>query len=339
MRSSVFGLQRNRDPLASSLVGGVSLIVPLQDEERCVRALVQSIDLQSLLPEEVLLVDAGSLDQTVRLASKGPTRIQVRVVHAGRVHPGVARNTGAAASTCEWLAFTDGGITLDRDWLAELAAAVGVGTDVVYGNHEPVCDNLFRQCAAIAYVPPKGAEGVRGPSVASCLVRRSAFRSVGGFPQYRAAEDLIFIKKLQDGGFQRVFAPRAVAHWRIAPDLRGTYARFASYSYHNLVAGWGRHWHLGVARLYGVLLLGIGMAAFLRLGWWLSLLVPGFFLSRALMAAWRKRRSFPFRTLSPTRVVGAAIVLVAIDVATFAGLLRWIGAGARKSKPLADGVG
>jgi glycosyltransferase involved in cell wall biosynthesis len=312
------------DRVALSPGGGISVIIPLQDEELSVEALIQSLDRQSLSPDEVVIVDAGSRDETVRHALAVPTKTRTRIVHAGRVHPGVARNIGAAASRLEWLAFTDGGIVLEKDWLAELAAAVTGGTAVVYGNYEPVCDTFFKQCAALAYVPARGSEGARGPSVASCLVRRSAFEAVGGFPPYRAAEDLIFIKRLEEKGFGRVFAPRAVVHWHIAADLRGTYARFAAYSYHNLVAGWGRHWHLGVAKLYGLLGLTVGVAVLLGLGSWASLLLPGFFIGRALKAAWVKRRSFSFRTFSASRVAGTAAVLVIVDAATLSGCFGWL---------------
>ena len=315
------------------LGGGISLIIPLQDEERSVEALIRSIDAQSLSPDEVVLVDAGSKDETVRRAQAVPTRAPTRIVRAGRVHPGVARNIGVAASEREWLAFTDGGVVLERGWLAELAAAATGGTAVVYGHYEPICDTLFKQCAAVAYVPETGPEGARGPSVASCLVRRSAFEAVGGFPPYRAAEDLIFIQSLEDRRFGKAFTRRAVVRWHIAADPRETYLRFATYSYHNLIAGWGRHWHLGVARLYGFLGLTLGIAALLGLGWWASLLLPGFFIGRAVKAAWVKRRSFGFRTLRASRVAGAAAVLVIVDAATLSGCFRWLFSGPEGRRP------
>jgi glycosyltransferase involved in cell wall biosynthesis len=309
---------------AFGLGGGVSLIIPVQDEASSIEALIQSINSQTLPPDEVLIVDAGSADETIQRAHAVPIRVSLRIIEAGRIYPGVARNTGAAASKLEWIAFTDGGIVLERDWLAGLAAALGEVTAVVYGSYEPVCDSFFKQCAAVAYVPGKRPEGIRGPSVASCLVRRSAFEAVGGFPPYRAAEDLIFINRLQRQGFGRTFAPRAVAHWQMAADPRGTFRRFAAYSYHNLVAGWGRHWHLGLAKLYGLLGLATAVAVLVGLSLLTGLLLPFFFIGRAIKAAWVKRGSFDFRTLTAGRVLGAAGVLVIVDAATLCGYLRWL---------------
>ncbi len=307
----------------------VSVVIPVQDEERTVEVLLASVDVQTLMPQEVILVDAGSRDRTVALALGHHGRVPIRIVAAGPVYPGVARNEGVAAADCEWLAFTDAGIVLHPDWLRELLAAVNEETDVVFGCMDPVCDSFFRQCAAVAYVSPKDGHGIRGPFIASSLIRRSKFLSVGGFPQYRAAEDLIFIERLHAGGAHVAYAPKARVRWQLAGSVGATFGRFATYSYHNLVAARGRHWHLGVARLYGLLalagvasyLFGIGLLA------WLAL--PLFFVARAAKAAWVKRRSFEFSALHPGRILGAAGILVVIDAATATGLASWLSAKER----------
>lgn len=307
------------------LQSGVSVVVPLQDEERTVEALLASVDVQTLMPEEVVLVDAGSRDRTVLGALGHRGRVPIRVVAAGRVFPGVARNQGVAAANCEWLAFTDGGIVLHPDWLRELLAAADEETDVVFGGMDPVCDSFFRECAALAYVPSRDQHGIRGLSVASALIRRSTFLRVGGFPPHRAAEDLIFIARLRAAGAVFAYAPRAEVLWQIAAGPAATFNRFANYSHHNLVAGWGRYWHLGVARLYGLLALVVVAAHLAGAGAWAGLALPLFFVARAAKAAWVKRGSFSFWTLHPARVLLTALLLAVIDAATLVGLTRWMG--------------
>ena len=203
----------------------------------------------------------------------------------------------------EWIAFTDGGVVLDASWLAGLAQCAGPGIDVVDGNYEPVCDNYFRECAAIAYVSEKDRTGTRGPSLASCLVRRDAFTRAGGFPPFRAAEDLIFIHRLSQGGAGTAFAPNAIVRWQIAGGVAATFRRFESYSYHNLVAGWGRHWHAGTAKLYAGLAVVIIGANLLGGGGWVVPILLAFFVARAGKLRHRKRRSFDFQALAPQRVL------------------------------------
>jgi GT2 family glycosyltransferase len=240
------------------------------------------------------------------------------------VYPGVARNVGVGLANREWIAFTDGGVAPDAGWLAALAENIEPGIDVVYGSYEPVCDSYFRESAAIAYIQGRDASGTRGPSVASCLVRREAFTRVGGFPPFRAAEDLIFIRRLADAGARTAFAPRAIVRWQIAGSAAATFRRFASYSYHNLIAGWGRHWHAGSARLYAGLCVVIVAASLLGAAAWTLPILVAFFVARAGKAAYRKRQSFDFQTLAPQRILGAAGILVLIDLATFVGFARWI---------------
>ena len=90
----------------------------------------------------------------------------------------------------------------------------------------------------------------RGPSVASCLMRRAVWEAVGGFPDLRAAEDLIFVRRLGEVGARAANAPEAVARWRPPATARQTFHRFRTYSRVNVLAGQQRHWHYGVARMY-----------------------------------------------------------------------------------------
>ena len=183
--------------------GGISLVVPLQDEESTIESLLSSIAAQTLTPNEIVLVDAGCRDATFSRATALGVDLPLQVVPAGRVYPGVARNAGVEASTHEWIAFTDGGVVVDTSWLAGLAARADPSVDVVYGNYEPVCDSYFTECAAIAYISAKNESGTRGASLASCLIRREVVIRAGGFPPFRAAEDLIFIQRLCDVGARR----------------------------------------------------------------------------------------------------------------------------------------
>jgi glycosyltransferase involved in cell wall biosynthesis len=303
---------------------GVTLVLPLQDEEQTVRALLRSVALQRHPPNEVLLVDAGSRDATIEIAATVEMPCPLRIIRTSRVFPGVARNEGVCAAGFEWIAFTDGGIVLDPDWLRELMTATTEQTDVVFGGMDPICDSFFSECAAVAYVSPKDGHGIRGPFIASSVMRRPSFLKVGGFPPYRAAEDLILVKRLRAAGAVVSYAPRALVRWQIAGSASATLRRFASYSHHNLLADWGRHWHLGVARLYGLLTLAVVASYFLGVGSIAGLGLPMFFLARAAKAAWAKRRSFEFSTLHPLRVLGAAGLLVIIDAATATGVVRWL---------------
>jgi glycosyltransferase involved in cell wall biosynthesis len=246
--------------------------------------------------------------------------------------PGLARNAGVEKAAHPWLAFTDGGVRLDPAWLSELErAAQEASADAVFGSYDPVCDTFFRRCAAVAYVPPRGPQGIRGPSVASMVVRREAFEQAGRFPPFRAAEDLIFMERLFALPLRIAYASRAVVHWQLAPDVRRTFRRFALYSEHNLRAGRARFWHLGILRHYVLMALLVAALAAAGAGAWAFAALPLWQIARAGRSAWQKRAAFDFPVLDPRHVLGAAALLCVIDLATLAGAIRWLagGGGAR----------
>ena len=86
------------------------------------------------------------------------------------------------------------------------------------------------------------------------------WRAVAGFPDLRAAEDLIFIERCQRVG-KIAWAPLAIVQWQLQPSLMPTFRRFALYSYHNVLAGRQRYWHYGIARKYLMAVLVVILAA------------------------------------------------------------------------------
>ncbi len=302
----------------------VSLVIPVRNEERSLRVLLESIRAQTRPPDEVILVDGGSNDRTVELAREltaGDPRY--RVIEAGDATPGRGRNVGIAAATHDWIALTDAGIRLDPDWLAELEAATyrQPSAKVVYGHVEPVMETFFERCAALSYVDPVRLrpEGLtRCPSTASLLIHRDVWRAVGGFPDLRAAEDLIFFEAIARRDCPGVRAPRGVVHWRLQPTLMRTFAKFTNYSRVNVLAGQQRQWHYGVARLYVAAGL-LAVLAALHTRWWLvTLALAG--LWRVGKRIWEGRQGLSkWSLVNPFLFAGVAIILLTLDLATFVG--------------------
>jgi glycosyltransferase involved in cell wall biosynthesis len=328
-RRRIPSAQVTEDRTATAGPGGikVSLVIPVRDEAAHIDELLESSARQTRPPDEIVIVDGGSRDDTVtraRAASRGEA--PVRVIEAGPATPGRGRNVGIAAARHEWIALTDAGIRLDAFWLESLleAAAKDASVGVVYGSYEPRIDSYLTRCASLAYVPPREMRSgglMRGPSIVSCLVRKSAWASVGGFPDLRAAEDLIFMEALASKGIKAGWAPEALASWRLAPTLGATYRRFELYSRHNVWAGRQRYWHYGVARQYAVAALVVAAALAAGPAW--LLLLPLGLLARAVKNIWQRREGRGIAwALEPRQAAGVMAVLLVVDVATFVGWLR-----------------
>lgn len=302
------------------------MIVPVRNEEQSLRLLIEALLCQTLAPSEVVIVDGGSTDETVSVARRltaGDKRF--RVLEAGDATPGRGRNIGIAAARYDWVALTDAGIRLEATWLERLAQVItdDSSIEVVYGNYEPVTDTWFERCAALAYPPPKQKRPggwMRGPSVASTLMRRQVWQRVGGFPDLRAAEDLIFMERIERKGIKVGWSPTATVWWQLQPSLGRTFRKFMLYSRHNVWAGRQYDWHHGIARQYALWLVFVGLALAHHSPWWLAGPALGF-AARTARSVWRRREGRGLLwALNPIQLIGVGAVLLVIDAATFSTL-------------------
>jgi glycosyltransferase involved in cell wall biosynthesis len=300
------------------------LIIPVRNEAESLGLLVKSINSQTYAPDEIVLVDGGSTDGTASLAERltaGDDRF--RIVEAGDATPGRGRNIGAKNARNEWLAFTDAGIKLEDSWLENLvrALAENSGALVVYGNYAPAVNTFFEKCAVFAYVSPQTASGIRGKFIASALLKKEVWQKVGGFPDSRAAEDLMFMDEIERRGFNTVFAPDAMVYWQLRPDFPSTFRKFVLYSKHNVWVERQWQWHYGVVRQY-LLLLPFVILSLLHSFWWLSAIVAWLFLRTAKRILRHQHEFGSAAILNPFLFSGTMLLIILIDLATFAGFIQ-----------------
>jgi glycosyltransferase involved in cell wall biosynthesis len=310
----------------------ISVVVPVRNEQDSIRALLNTLLAQTLIPDEIIITDGGSTDATPDIISKyiadGAPLI---LISAGPSLPGRGRNIGAARASSEWLAFIDAGIRPEPNWLSSLAeAARREKADVVYGAWEPSVDNLFKECAAIAYVPPPVKTAgfwMRPRFIASSLMRRAVWESVGGFPEeLRSGEDLLFMNKIEGSAFRITNAPEAVVCWSLQPTWWRTFKRFVIYARYNIRAGLWRQWQLAIFKRYGLLLL-FTLPALIFGGWWIVLTVTLWLLlliARSIKAIWKNRDCQP-ATVSHNlvRLLVLVPLISVLDAATFVGSIQW----------------
>jgi glycosyltransferase involved in cell wall biosynthesis len=306
----------------------------VRNEEDSVRVLLEGLLSQSLPPSEIVLTDTGSIDATTEIIEEFiRSGAPVKLVRERAGLPGRGRNLAVANSRCDWIAFTDAGNRQGPDWLAELSEKIGDGSsvDVVYGTYEPVVDSFFKECAAMAYVPPpveiEGAV-VRPSSIVSALMRRSVWEAVGGFPEHlRSAEDLLFINSVEQQGFRIRRAPRAVVYWSIQPNLWRTFKRFVTYARNNIRAGLWRQWQAAIFQRYALLVVLALPALFFGARWLVVPLACGIFLlvARALKALRANRRAYPAGIgRNVLRVLVLVPIIATLDAAAFLGSLNWL---------------
>ncbi|MBW8015237.1 MAG: glycosyltransferase family 2 protein [Planctomycetes bacterium] len=91
----------------------VSAVIPAYNAEACVGRAIDSVLAQTLPVHEIIVIDDGSSDKTFEMVEQyGDKVILIRQENAG---VSVARNTGIAAASGNWIAFLDA----DDEWLEE----------------------------------------------------------------------------------------------------------------------------------------------------------------------------------------------------------------------------
>jgi len=304
----------------------LALIVPLKNEEPAVETLILSIKNQSYQPDEIILVDGGSTDGTVtRLNELCAGDNRFRIIEAMDAMPGTGRNIGVEAARTEWIAFTDAGIRLDTHWLENLVKETERSPEpgIVYGNYSPEVNGFFEKCATIAYVIPMKSGSIRSKFIASCLLQKTVWKKSGGFPGWRAAEDLVFMENVEKMNTVVATAPSAMVYWKLQPALSSTFRRFDLYSKFNVWAGRQAYWHYGIARQYA-LMIGVVLLAIFHSIFWL-LVLPAWITARVVKRLIAHKGEFGINIFfNPAIFTTVMIILLTIDAATFTGWIKAI---------------
>jgi glycosyltransferase involved in cell wall biosynthesis len=114
-----------------------SIIIRSHNEERWIASCLRSVFSQDFTDFEVILVDNGSDDSTVRRAKEFPIKEVVEVVD---YRPGKALNLGIRASSGQYLIFLSAHcIPVNKQWLGNLIAGFLDQTIAgVYGRQQPM---------------------------------------------------------------------------------------------------------------------------------------------------------------------------------------------------------
>ncbi|MCL4396017.1 MAG: glycosyltransferase [Chloroflexi bacterium] len=223
-----------------------SLILTVKNESESLPQLLDSIAAQTRQPDEIVVVDGGSTDGTLDVLRARAPRLPLKILNCPGANISAGRNAAIRAATGEVICSTDAGVRLDACWLEELMRPFADGgvdqfpgnrsspaVDVVAGFFVPDPMGVFETALAATTLP--ALQDVRParflPSSRSVAFRKSAWESVGGYPEWLDyCEDLIFDLALRARGYGFAFAPRAVAHFRPRPTLRAFFNQYYLYA-------------------------------------------------------------------------------------------------------------
>ncbi|MGZ8582615.1 MAG: glycosyltransferase [Actinomycetota bacterium] len=215
----------------------VTLISTVKDCAGAAGAFLASLATQTRAPDEVVIVDGGSSDGTAdAFAGEGVTMLVEVGANISR-----GRNLALAAATHEVIAATDADCELDAGWLEAIVAPIEAGADVSMGWYEPVLETTFQRCMAAVNLPLGAGEvdpATFNPSARSVAFRREAIDAVGGYPEWLAiGEDMWVDQRWRELGMDMRFAPDAVVRWHLRSGLADTWRQYFRYARGDAYAG------------------------------------------------------------------------------------------------------
>jgi glycosyltransferase involved in cell wall biosynthesis len=278
----------------------VSFICTVLNEGRSIEKLLASILQQTRLPDEIIFVDGGSVDETVSILEKwvATARLPLRVISAPGANISQGRNIAIKAAAHPVVASTDAGVRLDPHWLEALIRPFQVETPpvVVSGFFAPDPQTVF-EVALGATVLPRLEEikpATFLPSSRSIAFLKSGWQKIGGYPEWLDfCEDLIFDFRLRAEVGNFAFAPGALVYFRPRSSLRGFFKQYYQYARGDGKADLWRKRHAIRYFTYLIALPLIFLLGAWSSPWWwlfgLSVGTPGLFYTpyRRLFASWQ----------------------------------------------------
>ncbi len=176
----------------------VSVVVPALNEERHIGRLLRDIARQTRMPQEVILVDAGSHDGTIAVA-RGFAR--VRVLHGERpVARG--RNLGGRSASGDVVIFLDADTRLPQTFLERFVDDFSRrGLDVacpLYAPHDST--SAIERFHGVFNFVTRAFQGILPSGAGICLaIRGDLFRQSRGFDPYLKFDDIELIRRLSRG--------------------------------------------------------------------------------------------------------------------------------------------
>jgi glycosyltransferase involved in cell wall biosynthesis len=213
----------------------VSVIATVLNEGESIRRLMDSLCAQTHQPDEVVIVDGGSRDSTVAVMVSYRDRLPLKIIVESGANISRGRNLAVQHATGEILAITDAGVRLAPTWLKNLVAPFerDSGLNVVAGFFLPDPHMVFEAAMGATVLPQ--VEDINPvtflPSSRSVAVKRAAFETVGGYPEWLDyCEDLIFDLRLQARFAPFAFAPDALVYFRPRDSIRAFYKQYKLYA-------------------------------------------------------------------------------------------------------------
>lgn len=205
----------------------VSVIIPTYNEEKVIDDCLRSLAKQSMDDIEIIVVDDGSTDSTIKKISKLKTGdLNLKIESGSHRGAGAARNLGAQQALGKILVFVDADMTFDKDFIANLVKPILTNdTKGTFSKDEYVSNwnNVWARCWNINEgweEKKRHPKNYPNHQPVFRAILRGEFDRVWGFTPGGYDDDWSLSQKL---GYQAVAAPNAIFYHKNPETLSEIY--------------------------------------------------------------------------------------------------------------------
>jgi glycosyltransferase involved in cell wall biosynthesis len=212
----------------------ISVISTVKNEGEAIRPLLDSLIQQTIPPDEIVICDGGSTDNTLEILAEYKEWLPMHIIVVPGANISQGRNQAIAAAQGPIIAATDAGVVLSPCWLEELTRPILAGeARVVSGWFEPDPYTDFEVVMSATVLPTRQDVDPESflPSSRSIAFLKEAWAEVDGYPEWLDySEDLMFDMALREKNGPFPFAETAVAYFRPRSSLRAFFKQYYLYA-------------------------------------------------------------------------------------------------------------
>lgn len=319
----------------------VSLITTFYNESGSVRRFFEGLRHWTVLPDEIVMVDGGSTDDTVPTIREciPSAPISVRLIETGGCNISQGRNLAIKNAEFDLIACTDMGCLIAPDWLERILRPLceDATVDVVGGYYEPIRRTPFQDCYYHLTYKPSLDKSHFLPSSRSIAFRRRVWEEVGGYPEHMTtAEDTAFDLRIRKCGFKEVLAEDARVQWEARDSFSSLFRQYFRY-------GQGAGSWVVQPLQYGFYWANyVGFVLWAALAWTISPVIGVFLVLHLIWYGYFRifRKRLVRSNLNPGNLVRYVGITLCVDAGSMfgyaLGIMQWLAGRGRQFAPPAD---
>ena len=211
-----------------------SLVITVLNEKNNLPIWLLNIKSQTLLPDEIVIVDGGSTDGTWEWLQSQTDPILKIFQKKGNIS--VGRNFAISQAKSEIVVVTDAGCVYDKTWFFRISEPLLSGqadfVSTAFGPWLKDGDSFVKYLIAASTTPAKREfEKDWLPSSRSVAFRKELWQNIGGYPEWiPICEDIIFDLKLKKSGVNFCYIREPLVFWQPRPNLAAYFKQLFRYT-------------------------------------------------------------------------------------------------------------